>query len=60
MLNIAGVTSADVDLFDLQGRPMVRLKNVVGSADLSAVPSGNYIVRVRSGAVNMTRKVNLR
>lgn len=60
MLNIAGVTSADVDLFDLQGRPMIRLKNVVGSADLSAVPSGNYIVRVRSGAVNMTRKVNLR
>lgn len=58
-LNVFGVATADVDVFDLQGRPMVRLSNVVGSADLSQVPSGNYIVRIRSGALNLTRKVNL-
>lgn len=59
-LNIAGAASVSVDVFDLQGRPMVRLKNVVGSADLTQVPSGNYIVRVSSGKMNFTRKINLK
>lgn len=56
-LNIAGVAFADVDVFDLQGRPMARLKNVAGTADLSSIPCGNYIVRVHSGSMNLTQKV---
>jgi len=60
MLNISGVASADVDIFDLQGRPMLRLKDAVGSADLNMVPSGNYIVRVHSGALNLTRRISLK
>ena len=58
-LNVTGAVMVDVDVFDLQGRPMVHLKNVAGSVDLTRMPSGNYIVRVRAGSMNLTRKINL-
>lgn len=58
-LNVAGVASAEVDVFDFQGRPMTRLRNVSGFVDLSRIPNGNYIVRVRAGSMNLTRKISL-
>ena len=57
LLQIAGVDYADVDVFDMQGRPMVSFKQVIGSVSLEGIRQGNYIVRVRSGSMNLTRRI---
>ena len=57
LLQIAGVDYADVDVFDMQGSPVASFKQVIGSVSLEGIRQGNYIVRVRSGSMNLTRRI---
>ena len=58
-LFIAGATSAKVDIFDMQGRPVFSAKNVKGSVDLK-VSEGLYVVRVRDGSSNLTQRIAIK
>ena len=59
-LFIAGVISARVDVFDMQGRPVFSAKNVKGSVDLKDVSEGLYVVRVRSGSASLTKRIAIK
>ena len=58
-LLITGAKSAIVDVFDMQGRPVFSAKNVKGSVDLK-IPEGLYVVRVRDGSTNLTRRIAIK
>ena len=49
-LLIAGTQSANVELFDMQGRPVFSAKCENGSVELKGIPEGLYVARVRSGS----------
>lgn len=59
-LQIGGADMVNVDVFDLQGRPLMSLRNVRGEVSLDAMAGGSYIVRVRAGAANMTKRITLK
>ena len=59
-LFIAGATTAKVDVFDMQGRPVFSAKNVKGSVDLKDVSEGLYVVRVRSGSASLTKRMAIK
>lgn len=59
-LSVSGASSVDVDVFDLQGRPLASWRGISGSVSLEALSSGNYIVRVKSGSNSLTRRATLR
>ena len=60
MLSISGATSATVDVFDMQGRPIFSAKNVKGSVELKNVSEGLYIIRVREGSANLTKRMSIK
>jgi flagella basal body P-ring formation protein FlgA len=60
MLQIEGVDNVQVDVFDMQGRPVASFKQVKGTVLLESLRQGNYIVRVRSHSVNVTRRISIR
>ncbi len=60
VLNLVGAKSATVDVFDLQGRSVLGVKNVKSSVELAGLKSGAYIVRVKDGSASLTRKVSIR
>ena len=51
---------ANVEVFDLQGRPLARYSQVSGSVDLSRLGTGSYILRVKSGSQVQNRKITLK
>ena len=57
MLQVTGAERASVDVFDMQGSPVASFKQVTGSVSLENLRQGNYIVRVRSGSMNLTRRI---
>jgi endo-1,4-beta-xylanase len=58
-LFIAGVKSAKVDVFDMQGRPVFSGKCEKGAVDLN-VAEGLYMVRVREGSRNLVQKIAIK
>jgi flagella basal body P-ring formation protein FlgA len=60
MLQVTGVERASVDVFDMQGSPVASFKQVTGSVSLENLRQGNYIVRVRSGSMNLTRRIAIK
>lgn len=60
VLSVTGASSVDIDVFDLQGRPLASWRGVSGSVSLDALSSGNYIVRVKSGSNSLVRRATLR
>lgn len=60
VLHVGGATLADVNVFDMQGRPVVGFKQVSGSIALDMLRQGNYIVRVRSGSNSLTRQISIK
>jgi endo-1,4-beta-xylanase len=59
-LFIAGATSAKVDVFDMQGRPVFSAKNVQGSVDIKNISEGLYVVRVRDGSKSLMQRITLK
>ncbi len=60
MLQVTGAERASVDVFDMQGSPVASFKQVTGSVSLENLRQGNYIVRVRSGSMNLTRRIAIK
>ncbi len=52
--------TADVSLFDMQGRPVFSARNVRSAVNLANIPNGNYIVRMSNGSQNLIRRVVLK
>jgi endo-1,4-beta-xylanase len=44
----------------MQGRPVFSAKNVKGSIDLKDVSEGLYMVRVRDGSANLTKRIAIK
>ena len=59
-LSVAGAANAKVQVFDLRGRPVFSSVASKGSVDLSGLPNGLYVVRVRDGSRTLERRVSLR
>ena len=60
VLHVGGAEWANVNVFDMQGRPVASFKQVKGSVSLDKLHQGSYIVRVRSGSSSLTRKISLK
>ena len=60
MLQVTGAERASVDVFDMQGSPVASFTQVTGSVSLENLRQGNYIVRVRSGSMNLTRRIAIK
>ena len=59
-LLIAGTQSANVELFDMQGRPVFSAKCENGSVELKGIPEGLYVARVRSGSASLTNRIAIK
>ena len=59
-LSISGARSANVEVFDLQGRPVFAEKAVTGSVELSRVSRGLYVVRIVDGSRSLERRIVIR
>jgi endo-1,4-beta-xylanase len=59
-LSISGATTATVDVFDMQGRPIFSAKNVKGSIELKNISEGLYVIRVREGSANLTKRMSIK
>lgn len=60
LLHVGGTAWANVDVFDMQGRPVVGFKRVSGPVALDMLRQGNYVVRVRSGSNSLTRQISIK
>ena len=59
-LSIAGTQSANIELFDMQGRPVFSGKCENGSVELKGIPEGLYVARVRSGSASLTNRIAIK
>ncbi len=60
MLEIQSVKQATVDVFDMQGRAIKQFSQASGSVSLESVLPGTYIIRVRAGSENWTKRISIR
>lgn len=60
ILQVGGAAWANVDVFDMQGRPVIGFKQVKGTIAFDMLRQGNYIVRVRAGSNSLTRQISLK
>lgn len=60
ILQVGGAAWANVDVFDMQGRPVESFKQVKGSVSLDMLRQGNYIVRVRAGSNSLIRRISIK
>ena len=60
ILSIAGATTADVEVFDMQGRPVFSAKDVKASVSLSSLSEGLFIVRVRDGSKSLMQRITVK
>ena len=59
-LHVVGASGVSLDVFDVQGRPLASFRQVAGPVNLESLRQGNYIVRVRSGSMNLVQRIVLR
>ena len=59
-LQLSGANSMNVDVFDMQGRPVKNVKNVQGEVSLESLATGSYMVLVRAGTSSMMKRVTLK
>jgi len=53
-------TTAKVDLFDLQGRPVFSTQCENGTVDLKNVPEGLYVVRITAGSTKTVQRLSIK
>lgn len=59
-LSIVGATDAKVELFNLQGAPVLSMNTKNGAVNLAKMSCGLYVVRVSSGSKSIMRRVILK
>lgn len=60
ILEIQSVKPTTVDVFDMQGRAIKQFSQANGSVSLESVLPGTYIIRVRAGSENWTKRISIR
>ncbi|MBR5692146.1 MAG: cellulase family glycosylhydrolase [Fibrobacter sp.] len=60
LLHVSGASLVAVDVFDMQGRPVVSFRKVSGAVNLGTIRQGGYVVRVRSGSFSLVRRVTVK
>ena len=60
MLNVGGAEWANIDVLDMQGRPVANFKQVKGPVSLDMLRQGNYIVRVNAGSNSLIRQISIK
>ena len=53
-------TTAKVDLFDMQGRPVYRTQCENGMVDLKNISEGYYVVRITAGSAKTVQRVSIK
>jgi len=59
-LYVSGVNSALVSIFDLQGRAIVKNRDIQGSLNLEGINPGSYVFQIRSGSMAKTLRMQVR
>ena len=59
-LAITGTSSAKVELFDMQGRPVFSGKAESSSINLNNIANGLYVVRIRAGTANLIQRIAIK
>ena len=57
---LASKTATKVDIFDMQGRPVFRAKDVKGDVELSSISKGLYVVQIRQGETKITKRIAIK
>lgn len=60
ILQITGVKSADISVFDMQGRPVLVQQNVSDRMYLKDIATGVFIVRVKANGTSLMQKISVR
>lgn len=56
-LHVAGASDMSVEVFDMQGRPLMGLSHVKDSVGLEQLHQGSYIVRLSAGSNSLVRRI---
>lgn len=59
-LSISGASSANIELFDMQGRPVFSGKAENSSINLNNIAEGLYVVRIRTGSANLIQRIAIK
>lgn len=59
-LHVIGAKDAKIDIFDLQGKPIVRKQSENGTLDLSRLANGIYIARTSAYGRIVTNKIEIK
>lgn len=59
-LAVSASTSVQVDVFDMQGRPVFSAKNVKGTVNLASMAEGYYVIRISDGSSNLVRPITIK
>lgn len=60
MLYVSGVKNASVDVFDLQGRAIIKNSAVSGSMSLEGLNPGSYVFRIASGSTSKILRLQVK
>lgn len=60
VLTVSAAKSVQVDVFDMQGRPVFNGKNIYGTVNLASLAKGLYVVRVNDGSSSLVRRISIR
>jgi endoglucanase len=60
ILQLTGVKSADISIFDMQGRPILVQQNVSDRMYLKDIATGVFIVRVKANGTSLMQKISVR
>lgn len=53
-------SESQVDVFDMQGRPVFSARDIKGSVSLSHMAKGLYVVRVRNGSRSLVHRISVK
>lgn len=56
-LHVSGAAYVNVQVFDMQGRPLMGFSRVVDSVSLESLRQGSYIVRLSAGSNSLVRRI---
>ena len=57
MLHVSGANDISVEVFDMQGRPLMAIAHVKGAVNLESLHQGNVVVRLRAGSNSLVRRI---
>jgi len=56
-LHVSGTNDMSVEVFDMQGRPLMAIAHVKDSVNLESLHQGNVVVRLRAGSNTLVRRI---